>query len=184
MPQLGKTLSLILGEIFHVALGVLLTLGFAALALAFAAPIKSEHYLFFGIGAVIFGFAVWVALMRTVFRRRDTARFVSTSIAVLATSLAFLVIVPVTIERSITVFLLQDMARTPGRGYMLAELEAHFRQDYLYGRNMLGKRIVENSLSGLVRRENGEIRLTKMGTAIASVLGAIGRLFSVPIPRR
>lgn len=180
MREIGKKISLLIGELAYVAGGVLITLGFAALVLSLARPIRSEYYAYIGAGAVLLGFLVWIALMRTIFQKRDSARFISSSVAVLAASLAFHVIVPMTIERSITVFLLQEMARAPDHAYTPAELETRFRDGYFYGRDMLGKRIRENTLSGNMQMVDDRVRLTRSGLMTVTFLNALGRIFSVP----
>ncbi len=180
MLAILKLIVMIFMEILFVLLGVAVVLGVSALSLRVSAPIRSEYYAYYCIATALIGFVVWFALILTIFRHRISASLVPAGMAVLACSLAFQVIVPVTIERSITVFLLSEMAQEPVRPYSEKELEDKLAQNYLAQRHVLDKRLKENAISRTIEQMGGQYRLTQRGAQTVWYLQHIGRFFSVP----
>ena len=175
-----KILVVGFGEALFVLFGVMIVLGVAAGGMKFFAPIRSEHYAYFCIGGAIVGFSAWIIIAALFFRHRDLSCLISASIAIFSLSLAFQVIVPMTIERSITVFLLNEMAKEPLQGYSAEELQQKLLQNYVEKRHVLEKRLKENKLSGTLSETFGKYRLSSSGLRIAHTLTLIGQFFSVP----
>jgi hypothetical protein len=101
--------------------------------------------------------------------------------AVLAFNFCFFIVIPATIERSLSVFMLSELAKygrlTP------AEISDLFRRDYIDGRHAIEKRIVEQIGVGNLREEGGGVCLTPRGEVLVTIFRLTTRLFSVPQPR-
>lgn len=107
----------------------------------------------------------------------------------LAFNIAFLISLPVTFDRSITMFLLarieQHDGRLDGRG-----LEELFIREYLGDMRQIDRRIAEQSLSGNIRVTDGRIFLTPQGEKLLVGGRTVGgwfradpRFVTAPAPR-
>lgn len=174
-----KIISTFVAEVAFIFAGLIFVLLIAALVIKFFAPIDPSHYVYLCIAGVLAGFAAWM-LIAALFSKRKSATLVPAGIAVLSCALAFQVIVPVTIERSITVFLLSEMAREPVRAYEAQELRHALLKNYVEARDVLGKRLKEEKLNGMIAEEQGRYRLSQAGIRTVKVLNLVGSFFSVP----
>ncbi|MFC3442431.1 hypothetical protein ACFOKF_14750 [Sphingobium rhizovicinum] len=116
----------------------------------------------------------------------------STGIGAVALSLAFnisfLIVFPVTFDRSITMFLLARIERQDGQ-LDAQGLERVFVREYLSDMRQIDRRIAEQSLSGNIRVEQGRIHITpqgqqllRSGRMIGGWFGADPRFVSAPAP--
>ena len=179
MQKLNNILLLIAKEVALIICGVFFTLAASATLLKLIFSATHENYAFVLITSTLLGFVFFIVCFTSRFFKIATHRKISVSIAVLAASLAFQVIVPVTIERSITVFLLYELRAQP-ESLSREDLAIRFQEGYVKGRHMLQKRLAENSFSGNLDVRGDKVLLTRRGRAVVDFLSVTGRLFSVP----
>ncbi len=147
-----------------------------------ASPLLGSIPLLFYRGALIaFVGALLLGLLLAIAARRIAAIDLSTGVGAVALSLAFnisfLIVFPVTFDRSITMFLLariesQDGQLTPSM------LEQVFVRQYLGDMRQIDRRVREQRLSGnIVQRDDGRIELTLQGRRLLASGRTIGGWF-------
>lgn len=162
--------------------GFLLVTGALASTLHALAPSTSSLYITEGTLSIA-AFSLVFAFGYCRVAPRDPRQVLASSLAVFSLSLAFFVLVPVTIERSVSVFLLQSMGNTPGHSFSKPELEAIFTTHYTCGRNAISKRMDEGHFFGTIQFEpDDHYALSPAGQGMADVLQPVARFFSVPKP--
>jgi hypothetical protein len=107
-------------------------------------------------------------------RPRDA--FGATAVS-LAFNLSFLVLMPVTVDRSITIFMLGQMSARPGYAYTPEEMTALFTSVYVGEDRQIERRLLEQSLSGDVEDLGGRYRITPRGRALIGVCRAVAWMF-------
>jgi amino acid transporter len=99
------------------------------------------------IGVIVFIFSAILAIRGALHTSMAlAAAAVSTSI-----NLTVLIIFPVTIDRSVTVFLLGHMAHHPQQSFSAHDLESHFIKVYLGTFQQMQRRMDEQELSGNIQ---------------------------------
>jgi hypothetical protein len=83
----------------------------------------------------------------------------------LGVNLTFLVIAPVTVDRSLSVFIVGYLAAHPGQSFSGAEIEAAFRSVYIGQYQQIERRMREQVVSGNVAEKDGAYWLTAQGEA-------------------
>jgi hypothetical protein len=123
--------------------------------------------------------AAWVIM-----DRRHEDRFLAAMVVVAMTlasagcTLAFFVIVPVTLDRSISTFLL---SRMEGEGFSEPQLRQAFEREYVERNAAIARRLAEQLASGTIRPDDGgRFSLTDRGTAFLTAARMITRLYGVP----
>lgn len=95
----------------------------------------------------------------------------------LSLNLCFLVLIPVTVDRSISVFLLTRIENDNGK-ITEPELEKNFREQYLGRMRQIDRRIGEQSASGNITIDkDGKIRMTPQGRAFLRFSRTIAATF-------
>jgi hypothetical protein len=171
------------------ALGILALIYLAALTAGFllyigliASPLLGSVPLLFYRGvAIAFIGALLLIVLMAVAARRIAALDLSTMIGAAALSLAFnisfLIVFPVTFDRSITMFLLARIEKQDGQLTPLM-LEEVFVRQYLGDLHQIDRRVAEQTLSGnIVQRDDGRIELTAQGRRLLSGARTIGGWF-------
>lgn len=92
--------------------------------------------------------------------------------------LAFFIVVPVTIDRSQTTFLIQLMEKE-NRELSKDELEELFVKKYIYENNAIGRRIDEQVRSGNFIPSNGGFVLTKQGSGFLEISRLVLKTFGL-----
>jgi hypothetical protein len=141
--------------------GFLLFVGLFALGLFGTIPI-----LFYRGIALAICAAVATGLAALVLTRHSNGSLLVVPAAALTLSfnLCFLVILPVTIDRSISVYLLSTIERHDKDGIDASSLETMFLTGYVSGMGAINRRITEQSQSGNITVDQaGRIRLTAQG---------------------
>lgn len=92
-------------------------------------------------------------------------------------NLAVLVILPVTVDRSISVFMLGYMAAGPGETYTPRDMEAAFQRIYLGDFQQIPRRLAEQERSGNLVRDGAGYRITAQGESFIRFSRRIGWLF-------
>jgi len=169
--------------------------GFAIYVLLFWAGIGASMTILFYRGvalaigtAILVGlFALWPAR-----RTRDSSLPIAAAALSLSFNICFLVLLPVTVDRSVSVYLLSTIER---RQMTPAELQAAFIDGYVVDMGAIDRRIDEQRKSGNVTvSADGKVRLTKQGERFMAFSRLVARLFgtdprfvsggSAPAPRR
>lgn len=104
-------------------------------------------------------------------RKRDTAPLaVASALTCFSVSVCFLVLFPVTIDRSVSVYLLATIDRQGPDGISPARLETAFVNGYVRDMGAIDRRIAEQQLSGnVVLDAEGIVRLTPQGHRFTAI---------------
>lgn len=124
-------------------------------------------------------------------------RFCGTRDAIAATLVAasmtitFLTLGPVTVDRSISIFINGHMAAAPDRVFTAGDIDRAFRDRYLTGMNQIARRMEEQRITGTLERVGDGYRITGKGRALiatsrtmAILFGADQRLLDGPEPTK
>jgi hypothetical protein len=98
----------------------------------------------------------------------------------LSINLAFLITVPVTIDRSVTVYLLGQLAQSTD-GLTEEELTSRLTEQYVGEYRAVERRMREQMASRNVRRENDRFVLSKQGIDFISFSTFVGRIFGADL---
>jgi len=173
-------------------LGILLSAGvmFAAAALAglvilvllFRLGVAASIDILFYRGVVLCGvaFAITVALAAYVghlTRRMSLRDAIAAGFLSVGLNLSVLVIAPVTVDRSISVFILGYMAVHDGQTFTAREIEDAFRDIYLGRLQQIERRMDEQRQSGNVVEANGAYTISPQGLSFIRLARRIGWLF-------
>lgn len=144
--------------------------GFAIFALLTRSPLFASVDILFYRGLLLAGVAALIlAILAVPMARRWPQIDLSTGIGAVALSLAFnitfLIVIPVTIDRSVTVFLLSRIEASPAPMDELA-LRQRFIREYLGDMRQVQRRIDEQSKSGNISVDaQGKVHITPQGAA-------------------
>lgn len=127
------------------------------------------------IGA-LFCFVVLVLASRKwpTWKPRDA---VSASAFACGVAVCFLIVLPVTIDRSVSVFILTRMAAMPDRAFTPAEMRAIFTDVYLGRYQQIERRLEEQEISGNVARDAVGFRITPQGLAFVRLARFLSKVF-------
>lgn len=92
-------------------------------------------------------------------------------------NLTVLIVLPVTIDRSVTVFLLSHMDRHPHEAFTAADLERHFIKVYLDRFQQMQRRMDEQELSGNVERVGPGYRISPQGRSFVEMSRSVAWAF-------
>ncbi len=159
-------------------------IGFALLVALFRAGVLAEVNILFYRGLALIALA-FVATFGAVFlaarrgpiagvRGRDAF---SAAVLSLAFNLCFLVIFPVTIDRSISVFVLGEMAAHADRAYSADQMAQVFSNVYVGEDQQIDRRMREQLLSGNVERVGDGYRISPHGKAFIQTSKLIAWMF-------
>jgi hypothetical protein len=175
-------LKLILLHLSAVLLGGIL---FAA---SFSTPIFQNMDVFFYRGAALLllvGFLIgcaWLALkiFSRRLRRLITIRDVLLNVCIiLSLYMLFFTHVPVTADRSISIFVLGSMAENPDHIFTEKEIEDFFIQRYVQDYGAFAKRFHEQAATGTVRAEGNGYVLTERGRGLIRFYDFIADCFHI-----
>lgn len=156
--------------------------GFLLYLALIASPLLGAIPMLFYRGVLIaFIGALLLGLLLAIAGRRAPALDLSTGVGAVALSLAFnisfLIVFPVTFDRSITMFLLARIERQDGQ-LTPPMLENVFIREYLGDLRQIDRRVSEQTLSGnIAQRDDGRIALTPQGRRLLSSARQIGGWF-------
>ena len=139
-------------------------LGLILYLLSFRSPFGSEILFYRGLAmaALVAAALLGVLLLASRWYPLASATVIGAVFTSVALNVCFLVLFPVTVDRSISVFLLSRIeARQPLNA---AELEQTFADEYLGEMQQIPRRVREQTLSGNIAvAADGSIRLTQRG---------------------
>lgn len=92
-------------------------------------------------------------------------------------AVCLLIVLPVTIDRSVSVFILTRMAALPDRAFTPAEMRATFSDVYLGRYRQIERRLEEQEISGNLARDGAGFRITPQGLAFVRLARFLSRVF-------
>jgi hypothetical protein len=158
-------------------------LGFAIFALLFKAGTLAMSVLFYRglilavLAAILTGALLGAAISRLrhpELRPRDA---VAAAIVSFSLNVAFLVVVPVTVDRSISVFILGRLAGESGRVHSADEIRRMFVDGYVIENRQIERRLEEQLLSGNLERAGDGFRISAQGLGFIQLARASAWLF-------
>jgi len=162
-------------------LGALTAFGFAVYVLLFwsgaAASIRILFYrgIILAIAAAI---VTGIAALWPARRTRDSALPVAATALSLSFNICFLVLLPVTVDRSISVYLLSTIERAQAAGIDGPALQRAFVDGYVVRMDAVGRRIDEQRTTGNVTVvPDGKIHLTSQGRRFMALSRIVARVF-------
>lgn len=91
-------------------------------------------------------------------------------------NLAYFALIPTIVDRSISVFVMNELATGPKT---LDELEKAFVDDFVYGGGAVPKRISEQSLSGnIIQLDDDRYKLTAPGHGTVGLFRFLGKVYN------
>ncbi|ETI58513.1 hypothetical protein C100_23385 [Sphingobium sp. C100] len=157
-----------------------IALGFLLYVALIRSPLLGQVDILFYRGVMVAGVAALLLLGAGIAARRRLRLEPATLVGAVALSLAFnisfLIIFPVTFDRSITMFLLARIERQDGQ-LDARGLERVYVREYLGDMHQIDRRVAEQSLSGNIRVEGGRIHITAQGRRLLDSARAIGGWF-------
>jgi hypothetical protein len=137
------------------------------------------------VASVLFGAALVLVGRR--FELVSVRDAVSATLVAASLTFTFLTLGPVTVDRSISIFINGHMAAQPDKIFTAADIDRAFRDRYLTGMDQIARRMEEQRHVGTVERVADGYRITDKGRALittsrtmAVVFGADQRLLDGP----
>ena len=117
--------------------------------------------------------AIWAAR-----RTQDSSLPIAAAALSLSFNVCFLVLLPVTVDRSVTVYLLSTIDRDQDAGIDANGLQRAFIDGYVVKMGAIDRRIDEQRTSGNINvAPDGKVRLTGQGRRFMALSRAIARVF-------
>ncbi|SDN95683.1 hypothetical protein SAMN05216360_1139 [Methylobacterium phyllostachyos] len=161
-----------------------LALGFGAFVLLFQTNLWSGVAILFYRGLLLLVVAFLFTLAATAalaglgrpwgLRRRDA---LGACVLSLSLNLSGFVILPVTVDRSVSVFLLGQMAAHPEEPYTAERARTVFETVYLGAFHQMERRLAEQTVSGNVTPTADGYVITPQGRAFIRFAGGVARIF-------
>jgi hypothetical protein len=130
-----------------------------------------------GIALALAAFAAHLLLLALIKKIENFDSKLAAATLALAFNLCFLVIFPVTIDRSVTIYLLSQIERQEA-GLTLEELQSRLIEQYVKEYDAVDRRIDEQVVTGNLKKENEKIKLTKQGRAFLNFARVIQKFFN------
>lgn len=168
-------------ELARIAIGSVTVLLATMLALHLCAPIPSGSYLYIGVEWILLFSLLWSAWRIKCSLHTAPRAVVATCISIFCISTYFYVLIPVSIERSITLFLLGQMNAHPEQAYRSDDLQTLMTNGYLCHNAAVIKRMNEQQRVGnITQLTEGRYALTPQGVFLAGSMDKVAAFFSVP----
>jgi len=97
----------------------------------------------------------------------------------LCLNVIFFTHVPVTAERSVSIFVLGAMSEEPERIFTEPEIRDYFIQKYVIDNGALEKRFLEQEATGTIRRQGGGFAITDKGRILIRFYGFVADCFHI-----
>lgn len=158
-------------------------IGTALFILLFHTPIaKSIHVLMYrGVILLIIAGIISVLLLflvrKFVYKRLDIKDVLMMSFAICCINMVLFTLIPVTVERSVSVFMLSYMADHEEQGFSESEIEEVFQDKYVQQYGAFEKRFYEQKITGDIYDTGDGYRITKQGIHMVEMFRLIGKLF-------
>ncbi len=128
-----------------------------------------------GVSAVLLGLLLTAA--NRYLKTMESATIIAAVAISLSFNLVFLIVLPVTIDRSVSVFMLAEIEARQASAPDTAQLEDGFVQHYVHDMRQIDRRVHEQALSGNITVSDGKIQLTSRGRRFLDLARLLARLF-------
>jgi hypothetical protein len=156
-------------------------LGFGIYLLLFWAGVGASVTILFYRGVVLAIAAALLVCLVGIFtgrRSKDNLLPVAAAATTLSFNICFLVLLPVTVDRSVSVYLLSTIERQQDEGTDPSALQRAFIDGYVVKMGAVQRRIDEQRKSGnLTVSRDGKVRLTNQGEEFMRLSRLVARLF-------
>ncbi len=123
---------------------------------------------------------VLVVYKRSKFGQIFTYRDILLSLVLIFSfNMVLLTIMPVTIERSISVFMLGYMNKNSKVTFTEPQMSVIFEKKYVHDYKQIQARLNEQSYSGTIVQKNGQYQITNRGKLFVRLFSIIAYLFNV-----
>lgn len=158
--------------------------GMIVLVALFKLGVAAHIDILFYRGVVLCGiaFALTVALLTYVGRLTGRASFrdaIAAGFLSVGLNLSFLVIAPVTVDRSVSIFILGHMAAHDGKAFTTDQIEAALRDVYFGELRQVERRLLEQRTSGNISQTRDGYVISTQGVAFVKWARWVGALFDV-----
>lgn len=126
------------------------------------------------IAGLLTGLLLWA--MRSVLGI-SAATVLSAAVLSMSLNLTFLIVLPVTIDRSVTVFLLSEMDHHPDTAFTNPQLRAIFIERYLDQWDQIDRRMREQILSHNIERSGDGYKISPQGRAFMRLSRLLAAIF-------
>ena len=173
-------LVLALGALYIVACA----LGFGLMVLAFKSGIFGRLDILFyrGLALIALSFLVTFGCLGFALRRVRAGQVgprdaFAAAVLSLSLNLGFLIVVPVTVDRSISIFILGQMAAQPDRVFTADGMSELFTKVYVGDDRQIARRLREQAVSGTVQRDGDGYRISARGRFVIATARIVAYLF-------
>lgn len=167
----------IVAEISWIFIGLVFVTITSSIALHLINVSFTVTYLLTGVILSIIFSLVWSYIYINKIKRIGVEQLVSYTLSLIILSSSIFVLVPITIERSISVFLFKNMKNE----ISMDDLQGVFEDRYICNNAAVNKRMHEQSALGWVNRSNdGIITLTSRGQVVFYLIDVLDKLYAVP----
>ena len=157
------------------------SVGFVLLVIMFKLQILEGINVLFYRGVVLIGIAGILTFVSLAYGSRwfrvDLGMAFSAALLSMSINLTFLVIFPVTIDRSISVFLLAYMEKHPDRAFTASELRSAVSDIYVGRYQQIDRRVDEQLISRNVSQLGGSYKISAQGRAFVTFARVIAWMF-------
>lgn len=161
-----------------------LLLGFALLVAMFKLGVMGALGVMFYRGLVVIGLVAVATLALSVLalgrwggRWLEPRDALGAAAMSLAFNLCFFVLAPVTVDRSISIFMLGRMDMEAAHAFTPGEMRDAFTSVYVDGDRQIERRLAEQKLSGDVEDVGGRYRITARGRALIAAARGVSWMF-------
>jgi len=180
--KITSLLAELLGTCALFAIGA--TAGMAVLVALFKLGVAGSIDILFYRGVVLCGIALVVTVALMAYAGHATGRAslrdaVAAGFLSLGLNLSVLVIAPVTLDRSVSIFILGHMAAHGDQAFTTAQIETALREGYFGELRQVERRMREQQQSGNVRQTGEGYTISPQGQAFVQWARLVGVLFDV-----
>jgi hypothetical protein len=134
-------------------------------------------YIFFI--SLCLGFVSWACWKKHLFGSMHISVIASSVAVFFSFHIVFFTLVPVTLDRSISTYLLQRMARDSETSFTTQELSHILVTDYFQQNHVLDKRLNEQIQTGTIASKSGLYSITPRGGRVVWMYAVIARFFGL-----
>jgi hypothetical protein len=116
-------------------------------------------------------------MARRIWRRWLLRDVISATLCASGLTVCFFVVLPVTVDRSVTVFILGQMAARPNYPFTAEEMQKIFIRQYLGEHRQIERRLQEQSASGNLTRTNSGYQISLQGAKFIRLAHFISEIF-------
>lgn len=172
----GLPIKPIISLLLTLALAV--AAGFALYVGLTRTPLFAGVSILFYRGLILCALSAVIVMAAMALRRRfDPATIIAAGALSLSFNICFLIVLPVTLDRSISVFMLAQIEEHQDEALDSRRITEIFVQKYVGDMRQMDRRIAEQTTSGNVVTVDGHIRLTDQGRRFLALSRALARLF-------